>query len=415
MENATPLLQFITLQLTRVLELNITVAQFVAQTIAVMVLLISALISYWFTQKLLNSYVRKWVKKSSNLWDDALVDHHFFQFVSHIAPAMMLYTLNPILFTSHTAFFIMLEKSAVLYVMFSIAMIIYALLDSVHFTYNRSALSKKAPITGFIQVGKLILVIVFILLVISFLLNKSPLLILSGLGAIAAILLLVFRDTILGFVAGIQIAANRVVNTGDWIEMPKYGADGNVLAIGLTTVKVQNFDHTISTIPTYALISEPLKNWQGMQNSNGRRIKRAIYIDIQSVKFLDEKNLHIVSELRLMKDYLKQKLQELSHYHQDHAVDEQDLLNQRRLTNLGMYRQYMEQYLRQHPDINSNLTLMVRQLEPTEVGIPLEIYCFSKNKDWVAYEGIQADIFDHFLSTLAIFELRAYQRISDKG
>ena len=227
-------------------------------------------------------------------------------------------------------------------------------------------------------------------------------------------MLLLFRDTILGFVAGIQIAANRMVNTGDWIEMPKYGANGDVLQVGLTTVKVQNFDKTISTIPTYALISEPVKNWRGMSESNGRRIKRSLFIDIQSIRFCDQDMLNDFSKIRYIKRYIQTKLEQLQAFHNEQHIDATDLINSRRLTNIGTMRAYMQAYLENHPDINQNMTLMVRQNPPSELGVALEVYCFSQDKNWVNYEGIQSDIFDHFLAILPAFKLRAYQRISDK-
>ena len=288
-----------------------------------------------------------------------------------------------------------------------------ALLNTVQDIYNESSLARRAPIGGFIQVGKLLMAVVALLLISAVLLDRSPLLLLSGLGAVTAILLLIFRDAILGFVAGIQIAANRMVNNGDWIEMSKYGADGNVLEVGLTTVKIRNWDNTISTIPTYNLISDSVKNWRGMQESDGRRIKRAILLDIHSIRFCDHTMLEEFANIRSIKAYIEQKRKALSEFNQTAKVADTDLVNSRRLTNLGTLRAYMTAYLRAHPQINQNMTLMVRQLAPTELGIPLEIYCFCADKDWVNYEGIQADIFDHMLAMLPIFHLRAYQRVSD--
>ena len=228
--------------------------------------------------------------------------------------------------------------------------------------------------------------------------------------AIAAVLLLIFRDTILGFVAGIQIAANRMFNTGDWIAMPKYDVDGEILLIGLTNVKVQNWDKTIATLPTYSLTTEAVKNWRGMSESGGRRIKRSVYIDLRSVRFCDEEMLKSFEGIRFIQKYIEQKRDELKRYHQESQIDEKDLLNSRKLTNLGTFRSYLQSYLKHNRNINQDMTLMVRQLAPTELGLPLEVYCFSANKDWVAYEGIQADLFDHIISMLPLFGLKAYQR-----
>ena len=390
-----------------------TPQSWIFQTVALCGILLIAWLSNGLTKGFLNSRLRKLVSKSKNQFDDELHKHGFFKRIGHIVPAVVIYLLSQLLIEplSLLAF---LKNAAVIYVLIAAAMAISALLNTIEDTYNASNMAKKAPITGFIQVAKLFVVIIAGLLIISILMDKSPLLLLSGLGAVTAILLLLFRDTILGFVAGIQIAANRMVNTGDWIEMPKYGADGDVLQVGLTTVKVQNFDKTISTIPTYALISEPVKNWRGMAESDGRRIKRSLCIDIHSIHFCDHDMLNEFSKIRYIKNYIQTKLEKLQLFHSEQHIDTTDLINSRRLTNIGTLRAYMQAYLENHPDINHNMTLMVRQRPPTELGIPLEIYCFSKDKNWVNYEGIQGDIFDHFLAILPAFKLRAYQRVSDR-
>lgn len=372
-----------------------------------------AWLSNWLTRYVLNSKMSKLVLSSKNQLDDELHKHGFFRRAGHIIPAVLIYLLSPLLLADGLLL-AFLQKSAVIYVLIAGVTAISAVLNTAEDLYNASNLAKRAPITGFIQVGKLFVVVVAGLLIISSLLDKSPLLLLSGLGAVTAILLLLFRDTILGFVAGIQIAANRMVNTGDWIEMPKFGADGDVLEVGLTTVKVQNFDKTISTIPTYALITESVKNWRGMSESNGRRIKRSIYIDVHSIQFCDQDMLQSWSEIRYIKGYIEHKKSELAEFHRSHNIETQDLINSRRLTNIGTFRAYLEAYLRNHPKIHQQMTLMVRQRPPNELGLPLEIYCFSSDQDWTAYEKIQADIFDHALAMLPIFGLRAYQRISDR-
>lgn len=292
---------------------------------------------------------------------------------------------------------------------------IYAILSTVEDVYNASALSKRAPITGFIQVTKLGFAILTILFSISLIVDKSPLLLVSGLTAIAAVLLLIFRDTILGFVAGIQIAANRMFNTGDWITMQKYEVDGEIKEIGLTNVKVQNWDKTISTLPTYNLTTEAVKNWRGMQESGGRRIKRSVYIDVHSIKLCDNEMLERFSKIRYISEYIEKKTNELRAYNRDYSIDESDLLNSRKLTNIGTFRAYLESYLRKHPSVNQEMTLMVRQLPPNEIGLPLELYCFSIEKDWVKYEKVQADIFDHVMAMLSLFDLVAYQRDGHLG
>ena len=369
--------------------------------------------SYRFARFILNSKISKLVFNSKNQLDDKLHKNGFFRRGGHIIPAVLIYLLSPLLIADGLLL-AFLQKTAVIYVLIAAVAAMSALLNTAEDFYNASNLAKRAPITGFIQVAKLFVVIVAGLLIISSLLNKSPLLLLSGLGAVTAILLLLFRDTILGFVAGIQITANRMVNTGDWIVMDKYGADGSVLEVGLTTVKVQNWDKTISTIPTYALITESVKNWRGMSESGGRRIKRSIYIDVQSIKFCDQEMLQSWSKIRHINSYIEQKKNELAEFHRSHNIEIEDLLNSRRLTNIGTFRAYLEAYLRNHPKVHQEMTLMVRQLPPNELGLGLEIYCFSADIDWITYENIQADIFDHAFAMLPIFELRAYQRISDR-
>lgn len=395
------------------LGLEVATGSVMFQAISLTVIIILAWISLKLSVLLFNGRLASLVLKSKNQFDDELQKHDFFKRCGHIFPAITIYILSDFLIESESLL-TFLHKSAVVYVLVISVLIFSALLNTIEDTYNASNLARKAPITGFIQVGKLFFVIIAGLLIISNLLDKSPLLLLSGLGAVTAILLLLFRDTILGFVAGIQIAANRMVNTGDWIEMPKYGADGDVLQVGLTTVKVQNFDKTISTIPTYALITESVKNWRGMSESDGRRIKRSIYIDVHSVKFCDESMLQQFSKIRYINTYVEKKLQELQAFHSEQKIEREDLVNSRRLTNIGTLRAYMQAYLEAHPKINKNMTLMVRQRPATELGVPLEIYCFSADKVWVNYEGIQGDIFDHFMAMLSVFELRAYQRVSDR-
>ena len=401
------------LSLLEYLGIQATPKSWIFQLVALLGILLFAWLTNWLTKSILNSRIQKLVSKSKNKFDDELHQHGFFKRIGHIVPAVVIYLLSRLLI-ENPALLAFLQKSAVIYVLISAVMALSALLNTVEDTYNGSNLAKKAPITGFIQVAKLFVVIIAGLLIISNLMDKSPLLLLSGLGAVTAILLLLFRDTILGFVAGIQIAANRMVNTGDWIEMPKYDADGDVLQVGLTTVKVQNWDKTISTIPTYALISEPVKNWRGMTESGGRRIKRSLNIDIQSIRFCDQDMLDEFTKIRYIKRYIQARLETLQRFHSEQKIDTTDLVNSRRLTNIGTLRAYTQAYLENHPDINQQMILMVRQGPPTELGLPLEIYCFCADKDWVNYEGIQSDIFDHLLAILPAFELRAYQRVSDR-
>lgn len=369
-----------------------------------------AWISLWITRVIVNDKVTQLVLKTRSQWDDELHKHGFFRRCGHIIPALVISLFASFLLSPESAALVAIERLSMLYLVIASLFIVTALLNTIEDLYNASNLARRAPITGFIQVAKLLVTIIVIVLVISLLIDKSPIILLSGMTAIAAVLLLIFRDTILGFVAGIQIAANRMFNTGDWIEMPKYGVDGEILLIGLTNVKVQNWDKTISTLPTYSLTTEAVKNWRGMSESKGRRIKRSLNIDLRSVRFCDEDMLNQFANVKCLKDYIASKKQVLEQYNNEQQISTDDGLNRRRLTNLGTYRIYLEHYLRQHQDINQDMTLMVRQLKSSELGLPLEIYCFSANQEWVAYEGIMADIFDHAIAMLPVFGLSAYQR-----
>jgi miniconductance mechanosensitive channel len=248
-----------------------------------------------------------------------------------------------------------------------------------------------------------------IIVAISIVIDQSPLILLSGLGALTAVILLIFKDSILGLVAGIQLVANDMVRPGDWIEMPKYGADGDVIEITLNTVKVQNWDKTITTIPTYALISDSFKNWRGMQESGGRRIKRAVYVDVSSVRFCTPEMTAKFSRIKVLEEYIARKQAEMREYNEKHGIDDAVLVNGRRMTNLGTFRAYLVEYLKRHPKIHQDMTFLVRHLQPTELGLPIEIYVCSNDQEWSNYEGIQADIFDHIFASLPEFGLRPFQ------
>ncbi|CAI87494.1 MULTISPECIES: mechanosensitive ion channel domain-containing protein [Pseudoalteromonas] len=284
---------------------------------------------------------------------------------------------------------------------------LFSLLDIFQVISDRRAVRAHFPIRGLLQTIKLIASVLTGILAVSLLMNKSPLILLSGLGALSAVMLLVFKDAILGLVAGIQLSANNMLAVGDWLEMPKYGADGDVIDIALTTVKVRNWDKTITTIPTYALISDSFKNWRGMSESGGRRIKRSIHLEMNSVRFLNEQELTELRKANLLTKYIDTTISSISA--ENASKDMSCLLNGRRLTNVGTFRHYLIELLKQHPKIHQNMTLMVRQLEPTNKGLPIEIYTFTNTTVWAEYEGIQADIFDHILAILPVFYLKAHE------
>ncbi|MFV0576695.1 MAG: mechanosensitive ion channel family protein [Vibrio sp.] len=296
-----------------------------------------------------------------------------------------------------------------LWIIFFAMLSLFSLLNVIEITLNRTQIGRNIPVKGGIQSLKIIVFIIAALLFTSVLLDKSPVILLSGLGALTAVFMLVFKDPILGLVAGVQLSANKMLSVGDWLEMPKYGADGDVIDISLTTVKVQNWDKTITTIPAYALISDSFKNWKGMTESGGRRIKRSVLIDATSVQFLTKEDALNLSRAHYLENYIKTKIEEITTYNKEHHIDESFRVNGRRLTNLGSFRAYLDRYLQSHPSIRQDMTLMVRQLPPTYEGIALEIYCFTNTTEWVKYEQIQSDIFDHIYAVLPEFKLRVAQ------
>jgi len=383
--------------------------------LATSVILLFAFVLVWCGRHWLQPHIRRWVNKTSNQWDDFLFSSGFFARLNHLLPATGIYALSQLLFQQYETVLTFWTKLSAVYFLFIGVFALFALLNAIENIYNSSRLARRASITGFIQIIKLAATLLAVILGISLLIDKNPVYIVSGFTALAAVLMLIFRDTILGFVAGIQITANRMFTTGDWIQISKFEVDGEILELGLTNVKVQNWDKTISTLPTYSLTNEAVRNWRGMQESGGRRIKRAIFIDMHSVKLVDNTLLAHFQQIRTLRHYIEAKVQELREYHKNHDIDEQDLLNNRKLTNIGTFRAYLEHYLRQHESINQQMTLMVRQLAPTELGLPLEIYCFSKTKEWIGYEKLQADIFDHVLAMMPFFNLHPYQRDARLG
>lgn len=298
------------------------------------------------------------------------------------------------------------------FIILTIALSIKAALNIVNILYMRRPDAGMRPIKGYIQMAKLIVLLVAAVLIIATLIDRSPVVLLSGLGAMAAVLMLVFQDTLLSMVASLQLSSADMLRKGDWIEMPSQNANGDVIDIQLHTIKVQNWDKTITTIPTRKLVNDAFINWRGMTESGGRRIKRALYLDQQSIDFLNEKSTKDLSKFRLLNDYIKQKTEEISGWNKQLPTNFRGAQNERRLTNIGTFRAYIFQYLKSRADINENMTLMVRQLDPTPQGLPLEVYCFTSTTDWVKYEGIQSDIFDHLYAILPAFGLRVFQEPS---
>ncbi len=348
-------------------------------------------------------------QQSQRVWQQAITQYKLFQRVALLLQGVIISIQATLWLQSGSQTQAVIVTAAQVWILAFTLLSLFSLLDTLLALLRQSPISNQLPLRGIFQGLKLVAAILIGIMIVSLLMGKSPLLLLSGLGAMTAVLMLVFKDPILGLVAGIQLSANDMLKIGDWLEMPKYRADGEVTDIGLTTVKVRNWDNTVTTIPTYALISDSFKNWRSMSESGGRRIKRSLNIDTGSVHFLSEEEQRRLQRNPLLHSYLNVKTQELSQHNQEIAVDLASPLNGRRLTNLGTLRAYLEAYLRAHPRIHQNMTLMVRQLAPTPEGLPLEIYAFTNTTVWAEYESIQADIFDHILAVIDEFGLRVHQ------
>lgn len=383
-------------------------AIFIENATVVLVTAGLALLADFIAKRIIITAIHSIARKSKNNWDDIFVDNMVFNRLAHLAPAVVVYYSLQYIFDAPglVTFVGDVVKS---YMVIVILLAIDAVINSLHEIYRQLPVSEGRSIKGYTQVVKIIFYAAAIILIISIFSGKAPGKLIAGLGALAAVLLLVFKDTILGFVASIQLSANKMVKVGDWISMPKYNADGTVIDISLNTVKVQNWDKTIATIPTYALVSESFNNWKGMEESGGRRIKRSINIDMKSVGFLSRDQIEKLRKFYLLRDYISEKEKEIEAYNRSLDLEESEVTNGRKMTNLGTFRKYLENYLHNHPRIHQEMTFLVRHLQPTEKGLPLEIYVFSNEQAWASYESIQADIFDHILAIIPEFGLRVFQ------
>lgn len=375
----------------------------------VLVLILFSWVANWIAKQVILGVLSKVIRRSSNRWDDVFLDKKVFSRLSHLAPVLIIFWFGRDLLSEYPALVERIYLITNIYIIIVVTMVVFALLNSLEAIYENYDISKTRPIKGYMQVLKILGIFVVVILIFSMVLDRSPRILLTGLGAASAVLMLIFRDTILNFVGGVQVTANNLVQIGDWIEMPKYGADGDVIEINLNTVKVQNFDRTITTIPTYALVSDSFKNWRGMVQSGGRRIKRSISIDAKSIKVCDEEMLKKFEKVYLLRDYIQQKKEEIERYNRENDFDESVPINGRKLTNIGTFRAYVRNYLANHPSIHKDMIFMVRQLAPSEKGVPLEIYAFTNDIAWVNYESIQSDIFDHILSRIPFFDLKVFQ------
>ncbi len=387
-------------------------ALMIRETTAVIFILLIAIIGYFITKKLFLNIIHIIAKRTKSHWDNILIEKKVFRRLAYLAPALIINYLTPYFLENYELLTNLVETATAIYMVVIVLRVFLSLADSFHTIYETYEISKEKPIKGYVQVVKIIGYILAIMIIITILLGKNSFGWMAGFAVFSSVLMLVFKDPILGFVGGIQLSANNMVKVGDWISMPKYGADGDVVDISLTTVKVQNWDKTITTIPTYTLVTDYFQNWRGMEESGGRRIKRSINIDMNSIKFCTPEMLERFKKFQHITEYVTKTEEEVEKYNKKYNIDNTILVNGRRQTNIGVFRAYLKGYLRRNPEINTKMTFLVRQLQPTSDGLPIEVYVFSKNQEWAAYEDIQADIFDHILSVIPEFELKVYQNPS---
>lgn len=370
--------------------------------------------TYLLTKKVFIKYLYKFFTNNSFDWDDKFVEKGAFDKLPNLAPAILAREMVPLIFADFEKWVPFVIKVTDAFLIIVSISILLAVVRATEKTLVHHPAFRNKPLSSYSQVVKILLYIMGFILVLSVLLGKSPIYFLSAFGAMTAILLLVFKDTILGLVASVQISVNDMVRIGDWVEMPKFNADGDVIDINLNTVKVQNWDKTITTIPTYYFITDSFKNWRGMQQSGGRRIKRSIHIDAHSVKLVNPELREKFKKTQLIKDYIEERQKEIENFNKENNIDTSTLINGRRMTNIGVFRKYIEAYLKSHPRIKQDMTVMVRQLASDNKGIPMEIYCFTNTIAWVEYESIQSDIFDHLYATAIYFELNIFQEPGGK-
>jgi len=361
-------------------------------------------ISYLVTRYVILRTISSLFKKTSTELDDILIEKGLFNRLSYVVPLLIVYNLTD-LFPEY----IIVSRLVLAFIAISILASLNSFISSINEIYSKSKYSNKLNIKSYIQILKLIINLFGAIIVVAVLSGRSPLYLLSGIGALTAVLMLVFKDTILSFVSSIQISSNDLFKVGDWVEAPQFGADGDVIDIALHTVKIQNWDKTISVIPTHKLIDSSFKNWRGMSESGGRRVKRSINIDVNSIRFCTDSMVDRYKKFDLIREYIENKISDIEGHNTDRNVTDEALVNGRALTNIGTFRAYISAYLKNHPKIHKDMTFLIRQLAPTDSGVPIQIYVFINDTNWVSYESIQSDIFDHLLAVSQEFDLKVFQ------
>ena len=371
---------------------------------------IVSMAGYWVTKKVIISLLARMFRKTRTQLDDILVNRNIFNRLSYMVPALIFYNFA----YAAPQFTIMIQRASLTLMAIAGLLVINSFINALRDIYKQTKYHERLDINSYLQITKLIINILGSVVIVGIIINKDTTLLLSGLGAMTAVIMLIFKDTILSLVASLQISSNDLFKVGDWVEAPQFSADGDVVDIGLHAVKIQNWDKTISVIPTHKLIDSTFKNWRGMSASGGRRIKRSLSIDMNSISLCNAETLDRFRKFELIREYVNLKQKEVVEHNKTNNIDSSELINGRCLTNIGTFRAYIEAYLRSNSKIHKDMTFLVRQLDPTEKGLPIQIYVFTNDTDWVRYEGIQGDIFDHLLAVIPEFGLRLFQSPTGK-
>jgi len=374
------------------------------------ILALLSLLAFWITEKIIIKLLTKMLQKTSTQLDDILIKRNVFKRLTYIVPALIFYNFA----YAAPQFTMMIQRASLTLMAIAGLLVINSFINALRDIYKQTKYNERLDINSYLQITKLIINILGTVVIIGIIINKDTTLLLSGLGAMTAVIMLIFKDTILSLVASLQISSNDLFKVGDWVEAPQFSADGDVIDIALHAVKIQNWDKTISVIPTHKLIDSTFKNWRGMSESGGRRIKRSMSIDMNSISLCNAETLDKFKKFELIREYIDQKQQEVSEHNQANNIDTSELINGRSLTNVGTFRAYIEAYLHSNSKIHPDMTFLIRQLEPTAQGLPIQIYVFTNDTDWVRYEGIQADIFDHLLAVMPEFGLKIFQSPTGK-
>ncbi|MFN3528694.1 MAG: mechanosensitive ion channel family protein [Bacteroidia bacterium] len=369
-----------------------------------------AWLSHWFARKIAIGWLYRFFLRTSFSWDDIFVEKRAFDKFAHLVPAIVVKVTATAIFRGFESWLPLVMKLTDAYLVLAGTLAVVALLKAIETVISQSKAFVDKPVASYFQLLRILIYITSAILVLSVLMGKSPGYFLGAFGALTAIILLIFKDTILGLVASVQIASNDMVRVGDWVEMPKFNADGDVIAINLNTVKIMNWDKTITTVPTFYFITDSFKNWRGMQEQGGRRIKRSLYIDVHSIRFVDPETRERFKRFYLISDFVGLRQKEIEAYNAERQLDTSELINGRRMTNVGVFRRYAETYIKCHPRIRQDMTILVRQMAMEDRGLPIEIYCFTATTAWLEYEEIQADIFDHLMAAVPQFGLEIFQQ-----